>query len=99
MGYLSGQQCVTQEKFQKKRWVRFGKRTHRVGVLRVVFMKSDLFSGESRPPEGCLLWFFERFVRSCGFAMPSVVLREAATILRRISGQAPRGPRRGLHYD
>src|ERR1019366_9368975 len=32
MAYLSGQQCVTQEKFRQKRWVRFGKRTHRRGV-------------------------------------------------------------------
>jgi hypothetical protein len=45
-------------------------------------MKSDLFSGESRPPEDYLLWFFVRFVRSCDFAALSVVFREAATTER-----------------
>ena len=32
MGYLSGSQDVMKETCERKRWVRFGKRTHREGV-------------------------------------------------------------------
>jgi hypothetical protein len=32
MGYQSGQQVVMEEIRERKRWVRFGKRTHREGV-------------------------------------------------------------------
>jgi len=46
--------------------------THREGDFEVVLMKSRLFR-ENEAPEEHLLWFFERFARSCSLTALSCV--------------------------
>jgi len=52
--YTTGQQVVTQIKTSKKRWVRFGKRTHREGIFEGKFDGQATFGGLFRLRRGSL---------------------------------------------